>query len=278
MTIEATVEPRREPTAHVNRLGFAKRHAKKKRSKKTKKCAPTMALPDLYVSCKEVFKGPGTVPLHQDVKRLCHMLDNMKLEDFGLSCKLEFFNPKAAVIGTPRVTYTIVYECDKFSMCVFFLPATAVIPLHNHPGMTVFSKLLMGTMHVKSYDWVDPPATDEPDSPAQVRLAKLEADSVFTAPCHTSVLYPTTGGNIHQFTAITPCAVLDVLGPPYSNEDGRDCSYYKDFPYTAFPNGEMGLEEEEGDCYAWLEESTVPENLQMFVIKYLGPQVDDSSS
>lgn len=40
----------------------------------------------------------------------------------------------------------------------------------------------------------------------------------------------------------------------------------------------MGLEEEEGDCYAWLEEITVPENLQMFVIKYLGPQVDDGSS
>jgi len=40
----------------------------------------------------------------------------MKLEDFGLSCKLEFFNPKAAVRGTPRVTYTIVYECDKFSV------------------------------------------------------------------------------------------------------------------------------------------------------------------
>jgi hypothetical protein len=43
-------------------------------------------------------------------------------------------------------------------------------------------------------------------------------------------------------------------------------------------DGEMGSEEEEGDCYAWLEEITVPENLQMFVIKYLGPQVDDSSS
>ena len=64
----------------------------------------------------------------------------------------------------------------------------------------------------------------------------LKADDVFTAPCDSSVLYPASGGNIHEFTAITPCAVLDVLGPPYSREDGRDCSYYKDSPYTALPS------------------------------------------
>lgn len=67
-----------------------------------------------------------------------------------------------------------------------------------------------------------------------MRLARLKANRVFTSPCDTSVLYPTTGGNIHEFTAITPSIVLDVLGPPYSPEDGRDCSYYKDYPYTAF--------------------------------------------
>lgn len=60
----------------------------------------------------------------------------------------------------------------------------------------------------------------------------MKANDVFTAPCNSSVLYPTSGGNIHQFTAITPCAVLDVLGPPYSKEDGRDCSYYKEIPFT----------------------------------------------
>ncbi|KAJ6854925.1 plant cysteine oxidase 2-like isoform X1 [Populus alba x Populus x berolinensis] len=279
MTIEAMVEQRREPVAQVHRVGYANRAMiRKKRCKRTKKCASTvpMALQDLFVSCRQMFKGPDTVPLPEDIKRLCNILDNMKPEDVGLSSELQFFKTKAAVKGNPRVTYTTIYQCNDFSMCIFFLPANAVIPLHNHPGMTVFSKLLLGKMHIKAYDWVDPPTADGPDTPIQLRLAKLEADSVLTAPCNTSVLYPTTGGNIHQFTAITPCAFLDVLGPPYSKEGDRDCSYYKDFPYTAFSNGEMELKKEEGSCYAWLEETEVPENSKMDGIEYLGPKVDES--
>lgn len=136
---------------------------------------------------------------------------------------------------------------------------------------------------------------------------------MFTAPCDSSVLYPASGGNIHAFTAITPCAVLDVLGPPYSKEDGRDGSYYKDSPYTPLPskhavpitkymynflsirvvlssektiivyiliisiyNADVDgsmIKEEESKLYGWLEEIEMPKESVMNGIEYLGPQI-----
>ncbi|KAL7197938.1 hypothetical protein ACSBR2_020460 [Camellia fascicularis] len=135
-------------------------------------------------------------------------------------------------------------------------------------------------MHIKAYDWVDPVNSDDSVQPSQPRLARLKADSVFTAPCGMSVLYPTSGGNIHAFTAITSCVVLDVMGPPYSKDDGRDCSYYRDTPYNALSNGEKNTVAKEGggDSYGWLEEIEMPEDSQMDGIEYLGPPISEFTS
>lgn len=67
-----------------------------------------------------------------------------------------------------------------------------------------------------------------------MRLAKVKVDADFTAPCNPSILYPADGGNMHCFTAVTACAFLDVLGPPYSDPDGRHCTYYLNYPYSNF--------------------------------------------
>ncbi|XP_027359364.1 plant cysteine oxidase 2-like [Abrus precatorius] len=273
---------------HVNKVSCVKRVIVKKRKPYNRRCnhkkavsKVPKALQELFVSCRETFKGLGTVPSPQDVQKLCHILDNMKPEDVGLRSDLQFFKPENIVKENQRVTYTTIHRCENFSLCIFFLPAKGVIPLHNHPGMTVFSKLLLGQMHIKSYDWVDPEVSHNllHQQPSQLRLARLKANNVFTAPCDTSVLYPKSGGNIHEFTAITPCAVLDVLGPPYSKEDGRDCSYYRDHPYAAFPtaDGESAKAKEENDSFGWLEEIEMPENSQMDGIEYLGPPIIESA-
>jgi len=65
--------------------------------------------------------------------------------------------------------------------------------------------------------------------PVVLRLAKRVVDADLSAPCDALVLFPESGGNMHRFAAATACAVLDVLGPPYSAD--RDCTYYQDLPY-----------------------------------------------
>ncbi|KAG2714352.1 hypothetical protein I3760_03G022500 [Carya illinoinensis] len=167
-------------------------------------------------------------------------------------------------------------------MGIFCLPPSGVIPLHNHPGMTVFSKLLFGTVHINSYDWVvDGPSytsaqLNPSETTAAARLAKVKVDSDFTAPCNTSILYPADGGNMHCFTAVTACAVLDVLGPPYSEPDGRHCTYYREFPFTSFSVDGVSVPEEEREGYAWLQEREIkPEDVSVTIARYRGPEIVD---
>ncbi|CAL0299217.1 unnamed protein product [Lupinus luteus] len=270
---------------HVRKVGYVKEDMSMKRKPYRRFKNPSVfrvprALQKLFVSCRETFKGPDTFISPQEIQRLCNILDNIKAEDVGLSLDLQFFNPDNILKENPRVTCTTMYQCNNFSLCIFFIPANGVIPLHNHPGMTVFSKLLIGKMHKKSYDLVEPDVSHNlSHRPSQLRLAKIKANNVYTAPCDTSVLYPNKGGNIHEFTAITPCAVLDVIGPPYSKEDGRDCTYYRDHPFTTFSttDGEIAEGKEGKDSYGWLEEIEVPENSEMDWIEYMGPPITETT-
>lgn len=64
------------------------------------------------------------------------------------------------------------------NMSVFILPAGTAIPLHDHPGMTVVTKVLWGTLHVKSYDLVRPRGS------GGRRLASSGRDGIPSGPDH----------------------------------------------------------------------------------------------
>ncbi|XP_035816494.1 cupin, RmlC-type isoform X2 [Zea mays] len=120
---------------------------------------------------------------------------------------------------------------------MFCMPASSIIPLHNHPGMTVLSKVLYGAAHVRSYRWIE--SAGSSINLSKARPAKVVRDGEMSAPCGAMVLRPEEGGDVHALRAITPCAILHILTPPYSSQDGRHCSYFRRRP-RSHPSGSDG--------------------------------------
>lgn len=60
---------------------------------------------------------------------------------------------------------------------------------------------------------------------APPRAARRRADTVLTTEAPTFVLRPSFA-NIHSFEALSACAVLDVVMPPYDDDLGRPCRYF----------------------------------------------------
>jgi cysteamine dioxygenase len=70
------------------------------------------------------------------------------------------------------------------------------------------------------------------------------------------VIFPCSGNNLHAFTAITPCAILDVLTPPYSEDHERHRR-----PRHVSPG------------FAVLEETDLPKGFTVAAAPYLGPEL-----
>lgn len=249
----------------------------------------------LYELCVETFSHRGTVASPEAIENLRSFLDTIKPVDVGLKEVVSIQDSgndpvrrpnkqrnmrKGQCSGSkragfaPPITYVHVYECASFSIGIFCLPPSAFLPLHNHPGMTVLSKLLYGSMHLKSYDCVDTTDIEISSWPPQAKLlAKTKVNTIYEAPCESSVLCPRTGGNIHSLTAVTSCAVLDVLAPPYSEKDGRHCTYYRGYPCSGLPeNGNTQSNDDQN--YMWLEEIERPDDFFIKGGQYLGPKIE----
>ncbi|KAF3331204.1 putative 2-aminoethanethiol dioxygenase [Carex littledalei] len=226
----------------------------------------------LYDASYRVFSsGKAGLPTLRHIRWLQEFLDVMEPSDVGIDASSDDeglsdaeSSPRSRnglILGktVKQITYIHIHECEDFSIGIFCFPAGAKFPLHDHPNMVVLSKVLYGSVRSKSYDWVTSPCS----SLKKGGLAKLVSDNrLIDARCKASVLFPRSGGNLHSFYAETPCAILDVLSPPYSEDMGRPSKYYSDIPIPNLPG------------YAVLKETDhLPDDLTVRGAPYMGPEL-----
>ena len=126
----------------------------------------------------------------------------------------------AAALGIDDVqrpgacTYLGIVEHADYAIAAFVLAPHARIPLHDHPGMTVLSSVVRGSMHVTSFDV-------GADGKARRSM------SLMTSADGPAALFPSVN-NVHEFRAGDAGAcVLDVIVPPYDEDAGRACHYFE---------------------------------------------------
>jgi len=190
----------------------------------------------LLVACEVAF-DPATAregnPRRLDLETTAMLLDDLTADDLSVR--------QHDLSGASSILYTEIVDADKYTICIFTLPAGARLPLHDHPNMVVLSKVLWGQMQVEAFDrarddraesagerglfsWLgkqSKAATLEP-----FPIVKKRGAEVWTCEDGVQLTGP-DDCNIHEFTALTPCCVIDVLAPPYDWKRGRRCTYYE---------------------------------------------------
>lgn len=157
-------------------------------------------------NASEILRNP--YKCSQVIKSLNHM-NNVSLNHLGLDRSY-----------ISRINYgecVTITSTPLFDIAAFILPKGFTLQLHDHPNMIVCTKLLMGTMSIRSFSKVSC-VNDENV------ISKLSLDTIKSSEDDAWLLTP-QDGNYHEITPITDCVMLDVLLPPYDDHD-RSCNFY----------------------------------------------------
>jgi predicted metal-dependent enzyme (double-stranded beta helix superfamily) len=163
----------------------------------------------LIYESREIF-GKKQIDLKL-IPRLVEKLSTLQLNDV---------NERLDSLGYGEVAYVSIVDEEMFTIGMFLLAPGAVIPLHNHPKMIVLTQVVYGSLKCTSFDYCEnlPP------------YAKMVSNgNVYQAPS-THVLFPESGGNMHTFSSENGCIFIDVMSPPYAEEDEREITYFQATP------------------------------------------------
>lgn len=151
---------------------------------------------------------------------------NFNLFDSNLKSRttIDKINEEKFRTSNAPVFYMKLYEDEIISVGIFIIKSQHRIPLHDHPQMFGLIKVLDGQGYLNAFNVLFEKNKNE-------LICSKHISTTITSQSETAVLYPNRS-NIHEIYAINNehCAFLDILSPPYSNEN--DCTCYLPLPLT----------------------------------------------
>ena len=214
-----------------------------------------------YVTFKRL-KYPAEI-FESDISVLSTKMNELSADD------VNFNSPRIKHgIGQLRspVAYIHLWDCSVFTMGIFIVKGANRLPLHDHPNMFGFIKVIYGKLKVSSFTEVnnarlpiDIERTLTEREAFTAKLVRVEKEGCVSSSDACCVLSPQVC-NFHEISAMTEIAAfVDILAPPY-NEASRMCNYYR----TVSPNLHGSM---------WITRTPQPDDYWCESLIYSGPDL-----
>lgn len=126
---------------------------------------------------------------------------------------------------------------DDYRLVLFFIKKGMTMPLHDHPNMSVYFKLMYGKLKYHAIDKVEPKyryndfSMDEYSEFLETKktiLAKRSSTKILDQ--QNMMLVRPSSNNLHTFTAEEDSCFFDICLPNYTTDSLRRITYFNEMP------------------------------------------------
>lgn len=165
-------------------------------------------------------------------QNIIKMMKKIPLQELGISGT----DSAADAYHFQKPLNRVTIDCtDDYRLVMFFIKKGQEMPLHDHPNMSVYFKLMFGKLSYYSYDKVESKyvynqfSLDEYsellETNAQIAAKKSRKKILDKG---NLLLVRPSQGNMHKFFAEEDSCFFDIMLPSYSEESLRRITYFNE--------------------------------------------------
>ena len=160
-------------------------------------------------------------------QKLIQQMNNISLNQLGIE------GPDDPYHFQKKLNRITVEGSEDYRLVLFFMKKGARMPLHDHPNMCVFFRMLFGKLNYKSYDKVDEKfkynqfSLDEYQEMLESKKkisARLVNKTVLHGP--QFLMVRPSRNNMHEFVAEENTCFFDICLPNYTADSLRRITYF----------------------------------------------------